>query len=104
MEQLPTEINYLILLNLPYELIINLCLTNKQYNEICIDNYFWYSKYKSDFNKYLNETLIISNEIDWKQNYKNKYLQIDSYTMPEILIIEAIVQKNYIKLTQKFII
>jgi len=62
MEQQPIENIYNILLYLPYETIINYCLTNRQYYNICQDKYFWSLKAYLDFgvtsSEFNNTTLI----------------------------------------------
>ena len=49
MTELSTEIIYNILINLPYNDIMNYCSTNSSSNVLCHDPYFWMNKLDHDF-------------------------------------------------------
>ena len=68
-ETLPKDILFNILLESDYATIKRLCSTNKAVNAICQDNYFWFLKYKHDFNFDLDEKA----KLDWRKAYKYDY-------------------------------
>lgn len=49
MNQLPSSVNYEILLNVPINELKYYCQRNRQANEICKSDYFWIQKFKRDF-------------------------------------------------------
>ena len=63
LETIPIEVIYNILLQLPYDDIINYCRTNIKARDICNDNYFWLNKLNHDFSaKGLNGKMLVPSE------------------------------------------
>lgn len=69
-----TELNYQILLNLPYEDLQNACLTNRALAEICADDYFWQSKILNDYDQEVLE------EKPEKSTHQQYYIQLMQIT------------------------
>jgi hypothetical protein len=64
------EVNQEILLNLDYDSIISLCSTNKEYNKLCSQEYFWRRMVVRDFNEVIQFKPV---KITYKEMYKNLY-------------------------------
>lgn len=69
MESLASEVSYDILLNLPYESLLEMCQVSREYNAICQDPKFWKDKLQRDYPK----TTVKKN--NYRQQYKTLYEQ-----------------------------
>jgi uncharacterized protein YciI len=72
------EVNQEILLNLDYNSIISLCSTNKEYNRLCSQDYFWRRMVERDFNEVIQFKPV---NITYKEMYKNLYYLKDAYVI-----------------------
>ena len=70
MEQLPKDIEILILLNLKLSDLRNACMRNRRMHQICSSNSFWIVKYKKDFP---NQIFDMENA---RQEYMMKYRDV----------------------------
>lgn len=77
---LPKEINYGIMLKTPLPSLIKLCETNRYYNEICYDDFFWKKKCYYDFGERADYN---PENLNWKSLYMDLY---DSKDVPLCII------------------
>lgn len=105
---LPSEIYPAILLTLPIKDVLNFCITNKQFGNICEDEHFWFDKFKYDYPD-VNANFNNPEKATWKLTYQWHvrlprvtrlykrteegvlYFKLDRVTLPII--------KRYIELT-----
>lgn len=103
MNQIPIEIIYNILLQLPYKDIINYCASNRESREICNDNIFWAAKLDYDFSTidFLEKPLIPSQYVrKFKEVTQDIYIKWMNHALyPPSFVnndIDAIIFRSHI--------
>lgn len=80
--RLPPEIHWKVMIFLPYESLLEICKTNKEYQSICSDNVFWLEKIKQDFPyryKYVTSSYSFNQDTkDWRKEYDWSYKNQES--------------------------
>ena len=82
--------------NLDLNDIISLSLLSKKYNNIFTHKYFWYERFKNDFNNNYNS------KKKWEENYKDKLKEFKSIDSPKRKLLWAI-SNSYYPLVKKLI-
>jgi serine/threonine-protein phosphatase 6 regulatory ankyrin repeat subunit B len=80
--------------NLELSYVRNLSLLSKYYHNIFTHKYFWYERFKNDFNNNCDP------EISWEDNYKNKFIEFKMNVLPKEKLTWAI-KNNYYPLVKK---
>jgi len=83
-----TDIKRLILLELGYPQLLNLCRVDKSYNKICGNDDFWCLLYIKDFGRPLYKTKT------WKENYLRTYKWMD---------LSKVLVENYSPIMKKYL-
>ena len=96
--QMPYDVTWSIGLQSDLPELLNLCQTNKQFNEICEDEQFWWSKFIHDFrlDTYVNP--IMKSTFDNKAIYILRYKFYEDYYkgIPYILMNTNEVKFTYV--------
>jgi hypothetical protein len=104
------DVQWTIMMNSPFETIIDLCKTNKLYNNICNQQAFWQEKFLQDYPEMYSDILSTDDDgdhgskpidpktYDWKQAYFKLYRRIDKLASFKPLVENAIQQRDYSKL------
>jgi len=110
---LPGDVIYNMLLDLPYEDIINYCQSNKYINKLCQNNYLWKNKFYRDFSNLgideffpRIETVNLGNNIikeynkrtDQEISWRNEYHRVYSSKEAIKTIMIHLLTKNGIQL------
>lgn len=89
------DVDILILLNMDYENLVNLCSTNKYHRSICDDEGFWNEKIKKDFDLDFKGGEEKYRWIYYKVNSKKPTLLINSYEYPDNRYFNVITEKEF---------